>query len=668
MVHFIIFTFSRLNMKIKFLKSIFFKPQFLLIILVAVFSSCEDPAPKPDENKKPETTKVEPSNSHSYANIDEIRTKHLHLEMDVNFENQTIYGVARHQMVNKGTETAIFDVKNLAIQKVTLGETEEVETTYVLGENDSLLGQPLSVTVDSNTTFVNIYYQTTDKCEALDWLEPKHTSGKKYPFLYSQGQAILTRSWIPVQGSPSNRITYSADVKVPRELMALMSATNPRELDSLGEYHFEMTQAIPCYLIALAVGDLRYVDLNENCGVYAEPEMIDTCAKEFEDLPTMKLTAEKLFGKYQWEQYDVIVLPYSFPFGGMENPRLTFANPTLIAGDKSLVSVIAHELAHSWSGNLVTNSDWDDFWLNEGFTVYIENRIMEELEGKEVADMLSLIEFQELESEIEVISAGAHPEDTKLKLSLAGRSPDDGMTSVAYVKGAYFLKTIEKRVGRANFDVFLKRYFREFTFQTITTEQFEKFLNERLLNPMRIRFNTKEWLYEEGLPKNCVKVQSKRFDMIQQYVDLVVDGKNIFNRNYVDGKKLQVKSRDQFITQEWLAFIRALPDSLPLQTYRNLDARMNFKNCGNAEIMFEWYMKNIDAGNDKVYPQMKRFLTKVGRRKFVEPLFEKLNETEINRAWANRHYADIRDNYHFVTRNTVDGILKLKPAVKTSSK
>lgn len=629
----------------------------ILILLLAGFSSCDEQQPIPKKEKEVPVVQKSNPNDHSYANTDEIRTKHLHLDMDVNFENQTIYGVARHQMINKGTKTAIFDVKNISIQKVTIGKDEEIETTYLLGENDSLLGQPLTVTIDSNSTYINIYYQTTDKCEALDWLAPQMTSGKKHPFLYSQGQAILTRSWIPIQDAPSNRITYSADVKVPADLMAVMSATNPTELDSLGEYHFEMAQAIPCYLIALAVGDLRYIDLNENCGVYAEPELISKVAKEFEDLPTMKLAAEKLFGKYQWDQYDVIVLPYSFPFGGMENPRLTFANPTLITGDKSLVSVIAHELAHSWSGNLVTNSGWDDFWLNEGFTVYIENRIMEELEGKEVADMLSIIEFQELQSEMDVISSGKHPEDTKLKLALDGRNPDDGMTSVAYVKGAYFLKTLEAKVGRANFDVFLQRYFREFAFKTITTEKFEDFLNDRLLKPMRIRFNTKEWLYGEGLPSNCVKVKSERFDLVQQYVNLVIDEKDIFRPNYKNGKKLQVKTRDQLITQEWLAFIRALPDTLPVKSYQKLDAKLNFKSCGNSEIMFEWYMKNIKANNRVVFPSMKRFLLKVGRRKFVEPLFEELVKTPDNKVWALEVYNEMKDNYHFVTRSTVESIL-----------
>ena len=289
--------------------------------------------------------------------------------------------------------------------------------------------------------------------------------------MYTQGQAILTRSWIPIQDSPTNRITYSADVKVPNELMAVMSASNPKEKSATGEYHFEMKQKIPAYLIAIAVGDLTYTELGARSGIYSEPELAEECAYEFTDLPKMIDAAEKLYGTYQWDQFDMVILPYSFPFGGMENPRLTFANPTLLAGDRSLVSVVAHELAHSWSGNLVTNATWNDFWLNEGFTVYFENRIMEALYGKEIADIHKYIERQDLAMTLDDMENGedAHPEDTHLKLHLDDRDPDDAMSDIAYVKGAYFLRTLEKAVGRKKFDVFLKDYFTSHAFETIST-------------------------------------------------------------------------------------------------------------------------------------------------------------------------------------------------------
>lgn len=587
---------------------------------------------------------------HTYANLSEIKTTHLHLDFNINFDKKIVEGVARHTMQNNGADWAIFDVKELNIERVTLGK-EEQATTFEFGENDELLGQALKVKVTKETEQVNIYYSTTEGCEALDWLEPALTGGKKFPFMYSQGQAILTRSWIPTQDTPLNRITYSADLTVPSELMAIMSADNPTELAADGKYHFEMKQAIPCYLIAIAVGDIRYQALSDNCGVYAEPGMIEASAKEFEDLPSMMQTAERLFGPYQWDQYDVIVLPYSFPFGGMENPRLTFANPTLIAGDKSLVSVIAHELAHSWSGNLVTNATWNDFWLNEGFTVYIENRIMEEVESPEIADMLALIEFQELHQEMQDINSSAHPEDTKLKLDLKGRNPDDGMTSVAYVKGAFFLKTLEKTYGREAFDAFLRSYFDEFAFKTLTTEDFVGYLNKHLISKSDKTFNIDEWIYEEGVPENCALVTSERFKKIQMLADQISEGKKAL------GEGDQQIQRGDYITQEWLAFIRRLPSTTTPEQMRYIDEKLNFKDCGNAEIMSEWFVLGIEVGYEDIKPSMAAFLNKVGRRKFLKPIYTALAETPENKAWAKQVYEDSKNNYHYVSKNTLEEIL-----------
>lgn len=627
---------------------------FSLIVLLFSCTSNEDS----QTNSGKVITNQKVRDAHSYANVDEIRTKHLHLDLDVDFEKKYIYGVARHTMENKGSDTAVFDIKGLEIQKVTLGEKgHEKNTSYIIGIEDSILGAPLSVKIDKNTSLINIYYKTTEDSDAIDWLSPELTKGKKYPYLYTQGQAILTRTWIPSQDSPSNRITYSADVTVPKELMALMSAKNPVVKNDSGKYHFEMNQPIPVYLIALAVGNLEYRKIGKNCGVYSEPEMIRQVAWEFQDLRKLIVAAESIYGKYQWEQYDVIVLPYSFPFGGMENPRLTFANPTLIAGDRSLISVIAHELAHSWSGNLVTNATWDDFWLNEGFTVYFENRIMESMYGKEVADILALIEFQELEMEIREIEEGDHPDDTYLKLELDGRNPDDGMTTIAYVKGAFFLKTLEELVGREKFDAFVNGYFQKYQFQTLTTETFEKYLEEKLLKTNNVKFNTREWLYGRGIPKNCVKIESPRFLAAQQMADDFVAGKDIFKLK-VPGKKRKIDlKRDHFVTQEWLAFIRRLPRNIDIEKLKLLDQKINFKGWGNAEIATEWYVLGIEAGYKDIRPNMAKFLNKIGRRKFLLPIYKTLAKDPENLAWARKVYAEAKQNYHHVSKSTMDEIL-----------
>ncbi|MFK7784316.1 MAG: M1 family metallopeptidase [Crocinitomicaceae bacterium] len=591
--------------------------------------------------------------AHSYANIDQVRTKHLHLDLAINFDAKTVSGVARHEMSEHEATTAIFDIKSLDIQKVTLGKDDEIGTDFELGDSDEILGRPLKVNIKPTTKYINIYYSTTDETQAIDWLDPILTSGKKQPFMYTQGQAILTRSWIPIQDSPTNRITYSADVQVPSELMAIMSAENPKKKSEDGLYHFEMKQKIPCYLIAIAVGDLMYTPLGDRSGIYSEPELAQECEYEFTDLPKMIDAAEDLYGAYQWDQFDMVILPYSFPFGGMENPRLTFANPTLIAGDQSLVSVVAHELAHSWSGNLVTNATWDDFWLNEGFTVYFENRIMEALYGEEIANIHKYIEFQDLTATVDDMENGEHPEDTHLKLHLHERDPDEGMTDIAYVKGAFFLRSLEKEVGRKKFDVFLKEYFDSHAFETITTEDFVEYLQAELLEPNKVDFNLEEWIYQPGIPENCIEIRSKRLEHMVELAQEVNDGEMIF---IGEGANLK---RGDFITQEWVAFIRGLSDDISPETMAELDEKLEFSENANRVIKLEWFQLAVRTGYTAARPHMKEHLVKVGRRWLIEGIYKTLAKSDdpSDVDFAKDVFDEAKDNYHFVSRSTVEGIL-----------
>ena len=625
---------------------------FSLFLVISLISSCST-----GELEK-KTTSTFPVKNHSFSNVDSIYTKHLHLDLKVDFMERKISGVARHQMINSGTKRAIFDIKGLKILKVTTGDVNnETNRKYEIGKetNNKILGKPLIVDIDKNTAFVNIYYETTKESEALDWLDSTLTSSKEKPFLYTQGQAILTRTWIPIQDVPSNRITYSADLSVPSDLLAVMSASNPKVKNKEGMYHFEMKQAIPCYLIALAVGDLVYGDLGNQTGVYCEPELIDDCVYEFKELPDMMKVAEDLYGEYAWEQYDLLILPYSFPFGGMENPRLTFANPTLIAGDRSLVSVIAHELAHSWSGNLVTNETWNDFWLNEGFTVYFENRIMEEIIGKSKADDLALIEFFELEEELERISKSAHPEDAHLFLNLEGRDPDDGMTDVAYVKGAFFLKTLENKVGRDKMDVFLQSYFNHFKFTSVNTEKFVAYLEKELLKKYDIGFNYKEWIYEAGIPTNALVIESKGFERIKLMAkDISIQEINELNN------KFTLADRDNYSVQEWLNFLRHLPSNISAERMKVLDESLQFSAWTNAEIQFEWFLKSISSNYTPAYPYLSAFLEKVGRRKFILPLYEALYNNEATKEKALSWFNSYKQNYHAVSSNSIARALHLK--------
>tara|TARA_B100001059_G_scaffold224918_1_gene251554 strand:+ start:320 stop:2233 length:1914 start_codon:yes stop_codon:yes gene_type:complete len=629
-----------------------------ILILQLLLLSCNHNTDKKGANK----LDLISIDNHSYANIAAIHTKHLHLDLTVDFQKKQLKGVVRHEMKNNGSKEAIFDVSGLKINNVTIGNgTKELNTKYELrGAKDPVLGQALWVQITPETDVVNIYYETTEESEALDWLDSALTSSKNKPFLYTQGQAILTRTWIPIQDVPSNRITYSAELKVPKDLMAVMSASNPIERNSSGEYHFEMNQPIPCYLIALAVGDLVYGKLGKNTGVYCEPELLEESMYEFVDLPDMMRAAEKLYGTYAWDQYDLLILPYSFPFGGMENPRLTFANPTLLAGDRSLVSVIAHELAHSWSGNLVTNETWNDFWLNEGFTVYFENRIMEEIIGKKGADNLALVEFFELEEEMERIDKGIHPEDGHLFLNLKDRNPDDGMTDVAYVKGAFFLKTLEATVGRDKMDVFLESYFNHFKFTSVNTKDFVAYLNQELLQKYNIDFNYKEWIYDKGIPENCHKIKSNSFNQMEDMAKRFSKGEDIFSTEIETpiGKRDGLK-REMHSVQEWLTFIRFLPSVLSDQQMSTLDNKLKFTAWTNAEIQFEWFMKAISSNYSAAYPAIESFLSKVGRRKFILPLYTQLYSFDHSKNMALDWFEEFNGNYHAVSSNSISAALDI---------
>lgn len=594
--------------------------------------------------------------NHSYSNAHQIRSKHISLELQVDFHNEVLKGVVRHEIEHvDGSKYFILDTKDLSILKVTKGKQNETEIDYKLEQNDSIFGAPLIVSVGKNDKFINIYYKTNIGSEALGWLDSNQTMTKA-PFLYTQGEAILTRSWIPIQDVPSNKITYDATIEVPKNLLALMSATNPQVKNTEGKYHFKMQQPIPSYLIALAVGDISFRKISSNTGVYAETPWVDSVKNELSDLPKMLDYGEKLCGKYVWGRYDVLVLPYSFPFGGMENPTLTFLNPTVIVGDKSLISVIAHELAHSWSGNLVTNDTWEDFWLNEGWTVYLEHRIMESLKGKEYADVLSTIEWHEY-----IVEKAYYEKQNKhyllpLKPNLEGKNPDDGMTSVPYGRGAFFFKTMEEKVGRVKFDSFIKKYFEEYRFRTITTDEFLTYLRNEIKGIDKL-MNVDEWVFGEKIPEDRFQPKTKKMDTMENLARLVASSPTLAQTIALEKQKYSL-DRDQFNTQEWMHFLRRMPRTISLKKMAQLDEWIHFNTWNNSEIQTEWFLLAIDVNYKPAFPAMEKFLGKVGRRKFLEPIYIRLAETEENKTYARKVFKESEKAYHSISRETIEDILR----------
>ncbi|HRE74586.1 MAG TPA: M1 family metallopeptidase [Flavobacteriales bacterium] len=609
-------------------------------------------SPKTEEHKSDASTNEDATrikskhlnvkDEHSYANIDKVYATHLFLDINLDFDKKLVKGVATYDITNEGGDTIIFDSKFLAIEKIVIDD--KTEATFALGEDDELLGTPIFVPISRDAKKVAIHYSTTDHCEALQWLTPEQTAGKKQPYLLTQGEAILTRTWIPIQDTPGNRITYKAKVSAPKDIMVVMSATNPTEKSADGVYNFTMDQPIPSYLIALAAGDLVFKPIGNRTGVYTEPSMLDKCADELADTEKMLEAAERLYGPYKWERYDIIVLPPSFPFGGMENPRLTFATPTIIAGDRSLTSLIAHEMAHSWSGNLVTNATWNDFWLNEGFTVYFERRIMEELYGKEYAEMLAQLGYQDLLNEVEGLAGS--PDDTKLKLDLSDRNPDDAMSEIAYEKGAFFLRMLEETAGRVKFDEFLRNYFTEHSFQPMTTEIFLDYLDKNLVKKNNLKVNVDEWVHGRGIPSNISMINSSKFKAVDTEIGRWTTG--------TPAKDLATKG---WSTHEWMHFLKNIPQVLNKNQLKDLDNSFGFTNSGNAEIACLWFQIAINSGYTEANPKIEAFLTSVGRRKFLTPLYKAMIQIPEGKKLANKIYEKARPGYHFVATSTIDRIV-----------
>ena len=586
---------------------------------------------------------------HSYANPEFVRVRHLNLDLKVIFEQQTIQGTAILTIEQSGRHAKQLVLDSRALQ---IDETEVSpdgmkyrEARFSIGKSDKILGAPLRIDIAPDTRFVRIRYSTDPTATALQWLHPEQTAGKQRPFLYTQSQAIHARSWIPLQDSPGIRVTYEAVVHVPPGMKAVMGAAQDSSSRDRSEYRFVMDQPIPSYLIALAVGDLAFQSTGPRTGVWAEPSIVQKAGAEFSDMEKMLEAAEKLYGPYRWTRYDVLVLPPSFPFGGMENPRLTFATPTIIAGDKSLVSVVAHEMAHSWSGNLVTNATWSDFWLNEGYTVYIERRILEELYGPRRAEMEAALGYQDLQEELK-----SHPPaDQILHVSLVGRDPDEGATQIPYEKGALFLRQIETAFGRERFDTWLKAYFDHFAFQSITTAQSLAYLRTHLLagdsqtlpHVDAGKIDVNEWVYQPGLPATAPVPVSEAF----QSVDLKL-------ADWLRGKKIDTT---EWSTQEWLHFLRGMPEKPGVTRMRRLDSSWRLTESPNDEILDQWLLMAIRNGYEPAYPRLEEFLVTVGRRKYVKPLYDALDR---NRAAAI--YEKARPMYHPITQATLDALMAAK--------
>ncbi|MCZ8531307.1 M1 family metallopeptidase [Alteromonas sp. PRIM-21] len=580
---------------------------------------------------------------HSFANPSEVKVTHLNLNLTANFETKQLVGDVTLDIKRTKPEnnTLILDTRALDIKSVTV-EGESVP--FEMGETDADLGTPLRITLPSEADSVTVAYSTSPDASGVQWLTPAQTAGKKHPFLFTQAQAVHARSFIPLQDSPQVRVTYDATIKTPEALLAVMSASNDPTTARDGEYEFTMPQPIPSYLIALAIGDLKFKAMGERTGVYAEPALLESAAKEFEDTEAMLEVTEETYGPYQWDRYDLLILPPSFPFGGMENPRLSFITPTVIAGDKSLVSLIAHELAHSWSGNTVTNATWRDLWLNEGFTTYLTYRIMEMIYGHDRFKKEAVLGYQDLENDI----AALDENDEILAIDLRGRNPDDVFSNIPYEKGALFLREIEKKIGRENFDAFLMQYFKDFAFKSITTDTFIAYLDDTLLKQYPDKLDAERihtWIFEPGIPKGAPQPESDAFTKIDETRSAWLSG---------DVKAADIETA-QWTVHEWLYFLNNMPETLSKAQLAELDSAFSLTSTKNNEIAHSWLMIAVENNYQPAFERLYSYLVSIGRNKLVKPLYRELSKTPEGKAFAKRAFEEAKSGYHPLTVKANEG-------------
>ena len=590
----------------------------------------------------------------TFANVEQVQTRHIALNLDVDFVESRLRGhVLLHMdVIDESASEIILDTRDLTIDNVAfVGAGDELATaSFSMGKTDAITGTPLAIRIPSESSeleklVVRIDYETSPDSTALQWLPPELTAGGEHPMMFSQSQAIHARSWIPLQDTPVIRVTYEADIRTPPDLLAVMSANNDPLAVRRGEFTFEMPQPIPSYLFAIAVGNLYFAPLGDETGVYTEPELLDASVYEFGDLQEMLDKAEKQFGPYRWGRYDLLVLPPSFPYGGMENPRLSFLTPSLLAGDRSLVAVVAHELAHSWSGNLVTNATWRDGWLNEGMTSYLEARLMEILYGEDRVDEERVLGYEELLLDFERVPL----ERQALAPRLDAGDPDDVQGTIHYHKGQRFLEYLEQSFGRDRFDKFLQSYFDDFAFKTITTEVFLDYLDVKLLRAtpgIVSRKQVEYWLYQPGLPDDAPIPRSTTLEYAQ----------SLANAWAIDEADLDDIPVDEWSPQALIHFINSLPANLDPNRLRALDDYLGLSQTTNAEIGRTWFIQVATRRYEAAYPQMTAYLNRYGRTRLLSSIYRALAENGHDLELARSIFEDARHAYHPLTVSSIQSI------------
>ncbi|PRT53290.1 Leukotriene A-4 hydrolase [Wickerhamiella sorbophila] len=591
--------------------------------------------------------KLDPSTLSNYTKVS-LRSTAVRLK--VNWPTKTLSGSVKYQFDSIVNAEVVLDTSFLDVNSVVFNGQP---VKYSISARQEPLGAPLVICLPESALSgdLDIEFATTEKCTALQWLDPEQTSGKKAPYMFSQCQSIHARSLFPCFDTPSVKSTYDIQVESAHPTVA---TGNVVKSDEEGVYKFRQNIPIPSYLFAISSGDLASAPIGPRSLVYSEPSDLKACQYEFEaDTENFIKVAEKIVFPYEWETYNVLVLPPSFPFGGMENPNITFATPTLVSGDRQLVEVIAHELAHSWSGNLVTNCSWEHFWLNEGWTVYLERRIMGALRGESYRHFEAIIGWKDLTEAIDAMGETAE-KFSKMVVDLQGNvDPDDAFSTVPYEKGSTFLLYLENLLGRGEWDKFIPFYFSKFKAKSLDTDMFKETLYEFFASQKdkldAIDWNL--WLHTPGLPPKPdfdTSIAEPCFDLAAKYAEAA--------KSTGDFSWATQKDTEGWKARQVLVFLDSVAEKLEGAKHissaaEKMNELFNFSTSNNAEIKARWFRLAIAGKLEQEYQPLADWLGTVGRMKFTRPGYRNL--ASVSRQLALDTFAKYKDFYHPICRTMV---------------
>jgi leukotriene-A4 hydrolase len=599
---------------------------------------------------------------HSFSNIEQFKVTHIELNLRADFRNKVLFGEAALEIkrLDPGAAELVLDTRDLDVRDVSekpsnvMGALSKSETTWVsrpfhLDKADPLLGSPLVIDLPPNrksTETIKIEYVTSPGAPSLHWVDDRLTSGKHHPFMYTLSSPIGARGWMPVQDTPLARATFSALIHTDRELLAVMTARNDPEVKHNGEYSFVMRDAIPPSLMALAVGDLRFKATGARSGVYAEKPLVADAAKEFIDTDALLAAAERMFGPYRFERFDVVVMPPTFPIAEAGYPRAAFVSPTALPGDRSRESIVARALAESWAGDLVSGATARDAWISAGLAGYMQARIVEAVYGAPQAATERALAEKSLHADLARMSAA----DQALAVDLRGRDPGLGLREAPDRKAALLFAYLDGKFGRERFDGFLKSCFDHFAFKSITTEEFLAYLKENLLDKSPGLVTPAEvsaWVGEPGLPKNAPLAAQPIYEPVDAARTAWLGGK-------LAAKKLDTRG---WVTPQWVYFLDNMPAALRREQLQDLDQAFDFTRTPNAEIASSWFMLVIKNTYQPSYARLEEFLKTTGRRSLIEPLYVELMKTPAGEALAKRVYPQARPAYQAQTAALLDAIV-----------